>query len=56
MPDKDFNRVLDIYLETGKMESHEYEAMDDIQRYIFQQIKKAIKRLKAKNARTRIQN
>lgn len=48
MPDKDFNRVLEKYLTEGYMDCEEYEAMNEIQVIIIQAIKRARKRIKAK--------
>jgi len=45
MERKDWNRLLDKYLETGKMLSEEYEQVNDIQRAIIQELKKSFKRL-----------
>ena len=40
-----WNKLLDKYLTTGKMLSEEYEALNDIQKSIIQEIKKAFSRL-----------
>lgn len=40
-----WNRVLDKYLETGHMLSEEYEELDDLQKYVIQELKKSFKRL-----------
>lgn len=52
MTDKDFNKVLDHYLMTGKMKSEHYEMMSDEQKNIIQIIKRAFKRIENKNETT----
>jgi uncharacterized membrane-anchored protein len=49
MPDKDFNRVLEVYLVEGWMTPEDYEAMDSNQIMIVQAIKRARQRLKNRN-------
>jgi hypothetical protein len=48
MTDKDFNKVLDHYLITGKMKSEHYEMMSEEQQNIIQIIKRAFARIKNK--------
>ena len=45
MERKQWMKVLDNYLKTGKMLSEEYEAMDYEQQRIIQEIKLSIKRI-----------
>jgi heterodisulfide reductase subunit B len=48
MTSKDFNHLLDKYLSTGKMFPSEYEELDDLQRYVIQEIKRSLSRLKTR--------
>jgi len=48
MSDKEYNRVLEVYLTEGYLRVEEWERMDDTQQYVIQAIKRARKRLKAK--------
>lgn len=48
MPDKEYNRVLETYLTDGYLRAEEWEAMSDLQQTIIQAIKRARKRLKAR--------
>lgn len=45
----EFNRVLDHYLLTQQMSVEDYENLSDEQRWMIQQLKKSLKRLKAKH-------
>ena len=45
----DFRKTLDKYLLTNKMESSEYEAMSTPQKNAIQMLKRAFKRIAAKN-------
>lgn len=45
MDNKNWIRVLDNYLKTAKMLSEDYENLDDFQRAIIQELKKAFKRI-----------
>ena len=45
MDRKDWNKLLDKYLITGTMLSEEYEALNEIQKTIINEIKKAFKRI-----------
>jgi hypothetical protein len=54
MSEKEFNRVLEVYLTEGWMQSEEYEAMDDMQRYVVQAIKRARARIKRRNSEEKI--
>jgi len=45
MERKEWNNLLDSYLKTGKMLSEEYEALNEIQRAIIQELKKAFARI-----------
>jgi hypothetical protein len=45
MERKNWIKVLDNFLKTGKLLSEDYEAMDDLQKTIIQEIKKSIKRI-----------
>ena len=45
MEAKEWRVTLDKYLNTGKLLSEEYEKMDDMQKYVIQELKKAYKRL-----------
>ena len=40
-----WNKVLDKYLTTGHLLSEEYEELDDLQKYVIQEVKKSFKRL-----------
>jgi hypothetical protein len=40
-----WNKVLDKYLTTGHILSEEYEELDDLQKYVIQEVKKSFKRL-----------
>ena len=46
MERQDWNNLLDNYLLTNEMTSTEYEQLNDIQRAIIQELKKAFKRIK----------
>lgn len=46
---KEFNAALDRYLTDGTGETETYVAMSKEQQMVFQEIKKSMKRLKAKN-------
>ena len=48
MERKEWNHLLDKYLETGTMMSEEYESLNDIQRSIIQELKKAFARINKK--------
>ena len=48
MSDKDFNSVLDKYLVEGYMSSEDYEKLNEVQLIIVQAIKRARKRIQAK--------
>ena len=48
MTDKEFNLVLEKYLVEGFVSSDEYERMNEVQVIIIQAIKRARKRIKAK--------
>lgn len=41
----DWNKLLDKYLNEGKMHSEEYAELNEIQKTIIQEIKKSIKRI-----------
>jgi hypothetical protein len=43
---KEWNALLDKYLTTGVMASEDWEALNEIQRVIIQEIKKSINRRK----------
>ncbi len=43
---KDFNSALDKYLKDGTGETEVYMQMNDKQKYVFQEIKKSLKRIK----------
>lgn len=45
MDRKEWNKLLDKYLTTQKMLSEEYEALNEIQVTIIQELKKSFKRL-----------
>lgn len=45
MEQKEWNRCLDKYINTGHLLSEEYEQMDEIQKVIIQELKKSYKRL-----------
>ena len=45
----DWNKIFDRYLVENTMDAGEYELLDDNQKLVIQEIKKAIKRLKKKN-------
>ena len=42
---KDWNRIVDNYLETGKMLSEDYESLDELQVYVIQTLKRAFSRI-----------
>lgn len=44
----DWNKVLDRYLLTAHILSEEYEALDDYQKAVIQELKKAFQRLNKK--------
>lgn len=46
MDRKSFNNLLDKYLLTNTMLSEEYEKLNEIQKSIIQELKKAFKRIK----------
>ena len=45
---KEFNRILDTYLITGKIHPEDYEYLDDDHIMIIQTLKRAFKRIKSK--------
>jgi hypothetical protein len=45
MQPKEWRITLDHFLKTGKMLSEDYEQMDEIQKIIIQELKKAFKRI-----------
>lgn len=45
---KDWNKTLDKYLNENHLHPEEYEALNEIQQAIIQEIKKSIKRLYAR--------
>ncbi len=45
LPQKEWNAVLDKYLSEFTMSSDEYNALNDMQKYAIQEIKKSIKRV-----------
>ncbi len=49
LPTKEFNQALDRYLTDGDMEAEVYVSMSDAQKAVIQEIKKSVKRIKAKN-------
>ena len=42
---KDWNNLLDKYMQTGKMLSEEYENLNEIQVALIQELKKSLKRI-----------
>lgn len=48
MERKGWNKVLDHYLSQNTMSSEDYENLNEIQRAIIQEVKKAIKRITSK--------
>lgn len=48
MERKEWNQLLDKYITTQKMLSEEYEALNDIQTAIIQELKKSFARLKTR--------
>ncbi len=48
MENKDWIKLLDKYLTTNTMLSSEYEQLDDYQKCVIQELKRAFKRLKNK--------
>ena len=44
---KEWNALLDKYLNTAKMEQHEYDSCSDKQKWMIQELKKAFKRGKS---------
>lgn len=49
IPELEFNKLLDKYLETAKMQSSEYESLGTEQKNIIQTLKRAFKRAEAHN-------
>ena len=49
MERKEWNEVLDRYLATANIASDEYDSLNEVQMMIIQELKKAFKRIKAKN-------
>ena len=46
MEERDWKKVLDYYLNTGKMTSENYEMLDEYQTAVIQELKRAFKRIK----------
>jgi hypothetical protein len=46
MIDKNWNSILDNYLITHKMSADDYESLDETQKYIINEIKKSLIRIK----------
>ena len=49
MEKKDWQRNLDTYLMTGKLEADEYERMNETEKEFIQEIKRSFKRIQNKN-------
>ncbi len=52
MDRKEWNQLLDKYIETHHMLSEEYEQLNDIQRALIQELKKHFSRIKSKEILT----
>lgn len=48
MPERDFNKILDKYMTERTLLSEEYEQMSQFQREVIQLLKRAYKRIQAK--------
>jgi hypothetical protein len=53
LPPKEWNKALDTYLETNKMDGEAYEKMSQFQKDVIQEIKRSIKRIDYKNNKVR---
>lgn len=51
LPTKDWNRVIDRYLDTCNLSEGEYNSMSDEQKAVIQELKKAFKRADAKSTK-----
>lgn len=49
MEKKDWQRNLDSYLTTGKLDCNEYERMNETEKEFIQEIKRSFKRIQNKN-------